>query len=69
MFDLAPFRRGGNDIFSFFDEMEKNFMKNFGDQLPAFKTDIVDKGDKFVLEAEMPGFDKEDINIHLEDIC
>jgi len=67
MFDLVPFRRSGNDIFSLYDEMEKNFMKNFGSQLPAFKTDIVDKGDRYVLEADMPGFNKEDIDIHVDD--
>lgn len=66
MFDLAPFRRGGHDVFSFFDEMEKNFMKNFGNQLPAFQTDIVDEGDKFVLQADIPGFQKEDIEIHVD---
>jgi len=67
MFELVPFKRGGNDIFSFFDEMERNFLHNFGGQLPAFKTDIVDKGDRFILEADLPGFDKEDINIHVDD--
>lgn len=67
MFDLVPFRKGGNDIFDFFDKMEKNFMQNFGSQLPAFKTDIVDKGDRFILEADIPGFNKEDINIHVDD--
>ncbi|MCG8539115.1 MAG: Hsp20/alpha crystallin family protein [Clostridia bacterium] len=67
MFDLVPFRKSGNDIFSFFSEMEKNFMQNFGGQLSSFKTDIVDKGDKFILEADIPGANKEDINIHVED--
>ena len=27
---------------------------------------MLDKGDKFVLEAELPGFQKEDIDIHVE---
>ena len=67
MFDLVPFRKSGNDIFSFFSEMEKNFMQNFGGQLSSFKTDIIDKGDKFILEADIPGANKEDINIHVED--
>lgn len=67
LFDLVPFRRGGNEIISLFDEMEKNFFRNIGSQLPAFKTDIIDKGDKFVLEADIPGFSKEEINISVED--
>lgn len=67
MFDLVPFKKGGNDISNIFDEMEKRFMHSFGDQFPAFKTDIIDKGDKFVLEADMPGLNKEDIDIKVDD--
>jgi len=67
MFDMVPFQRDGNDIFSFFDEMQKNFMQNFGNQFPAFKTDIVDKGDRYVLEADLPGFSKEDIEIQVDE--
>ena len=67
MFDLVPFKRGGSDLSSFFSEMEKNFMHNFGSMMPAIKTDIVDKGDRYILEAEMPGFGKDDINIYIND--
>lgn len=66
MFDLIPFNKGNNDVFSIFEDMEKNFFRNFGEHFPCFKTDIIDKGDKFVLEADMPGFSKEDININIE---
>ena len=31
----------------------------------AFKTDIKDEGDKFVIEADMPGFNKDDIKVDL----
>ncbi|MDI9475321.1 MAG: Hsp20/alpha crystallin family protein [Candidatus Alkaliphilus sp. MAG34] len=67
MFDLIPFRRGRDNMLSLFDRMEKNFMQDLGFGLPDFRTDIVDKGDKFVLEAELPGFDKKDINISVDD--
>ncbi len=67
MFDLVPFRRDGNDLSSFFDELERNFMRTFGSPMPAFKTDIVDKGDKYILEADIPGFNKEDIEIAVYD--
>ena len=67
MFDLIPFRRGRENMLSLFDRMEKNFMQNFGVELPDFKIDIIDKGDKFVLEAELPGFDKKDISINVDD--
>ncbi|TCS83090.1 Hsp20/alpha crystallin family protein [Tepidibacillus fermentans] len=66
MFDLIPFRRGTNDIFTYFNELEKNFLDNFNFTFPNFRTDIVDKGDHFVLEAELPGFRKEDINIEVD---
>ena len=35
--------------------------------LASFRTDIQDKGDHYVLEAELPGFAKEDIHIDLDD--
>ena len=35
--------------------------------LPAFRTDIRDQGDKFLLEAELPGFNKEDISLDLKE--
>ncbi|MCL5779936.1 MAG: Hsp20/alpha crystallin family protein [Firmicutes bacterium] len=66
MFDLTPFRKGSNDILSVFNDMEKDFMKNFNIGLPHLITDIVDKGDRFILEAELPGFNKEDINIEVD---
>ena len=33
----------------------------------AFKTDVIDQGDNYLLQAELPGFDKSDINIDLKD--
>ena len=33
--------------------------------LQSFKTDIKDEGDKYVMEAELPGFDKEDIKLDI----
>ena len=35
--------------------------------MSSFKTDIRDEGGAYVLEAELPGFQKEDINIQLSD--
>lgn len=32
----------------------------------AFRTDVIDQGDKYLLQAELPGFQKEDINIDLK---
>lgn len=32
----------------------------------AFRTDVIDNGDSYLLQAELPGFSKEDINIDLK---
>ena len=32
----------------------------------SFRTDIVDKGDKFLLKADLPGVAKEDIHLDLD---
>ena len=54
-------------MLSLFDRMEKNFMQNFGFEMPDFKADIEDKGYKFLLEAELPGSDEKDIKISVDD--
>ena len=74
MFELIPFdRRGRNvsvyDPFRAFDELERSFFGNTRSMVSAFRTDVVDTGDAFKLEAELPGFDKEDIQIDVENDC
>lgn len=66
MFGMIPFERN-EDMFDLFDNFERNFFGNSGKSLPDFRTDIRDVGDTFVLEAELPGFDKEDIHLDLKD--
>ena len=75
MFELIPIDRRNHrvttyDPFRAFDEMERAF---FGDsQQPSvlsFRTDVKDTGDAYKLEAELPGFKKEDIKIDIEDDC
>ncbi|MEG0615122.1 MAG: Hsp20/alpha crystallin family protein [Oscillospiraceae bacterium] len=67
MFELSPFNRHDRSLFNFFDNFEKNFFNDFPQETAQFRTDIIDKGDKFILQAELPGFTKEDINIDLND--
>ena len=70
MFELTPFdrRRRNNAIFNPFQELE-DFQKSFfrDSSLTAFKTDIQDTGDAYVLQADLPGFQKEDINVDIDD--
>ncbi|MGE5581080.1 MAG: Hsp20/alpha crystallin family protein [Bacillota bacterium] len=64
MFNLVPFS---------FNQLERGFLSDFwGDQffnnrLAIFKTDISDNGKEYVIEAELPGFAKEEINIEVAD--
>ena len=67
MYSMIPFGRYGNSLDSLFDDFERSFFSNGRSQLPAFRTDIQDKGDHYLLEADLPGFQKEDIDLHLED--
>lgn len=63
MFELTPYstRRSMMDPFNFFSDF-------FGTNNAPMElcTDITDKGDSFVLEADLPGFKKDDIKIDLE---
>lgn len=66
MFDLMPFGRRTRDLAGYFDDMEKSF---FGDNLGGVfscRTDVLDKGDHYELDAELPGFKKEDIRLDVE---
>ena len=68
MFELTPFVRGNHNMAAYdpFKEME-NFEKCFfGRQLPAFKTDIRETDDSYILEADLPGFAKEDIHAEIK---
>ena len=67
MFGMIPFDRRDDNLFDLFDNFEKKFFGNTNASLPAFRTDIRDQGDKFLLEAELPGFQKEDIDLHVQD--
>ena len=73
MFELIPFdrsfRRMANfDPFREMENMERSFFGS-GNVVSAFRTDVSDTGDAFVLECELPGFKKEDIGINIENDC
>ena len=67
MFGMIPFDRRDDNLFDIFDNFQKKFFDNTNANLPAFRADIRDMGDKFLLEAELPGFNKEDIDLALKD--
>ena len=65
MFELTPFRKHelSYDPFKAFDEMDERM---FGG-VRSFRTDIKDTGEAYVIEAELPGFAKEDVDVSLDD--
>lgn len=67
MFGMLPFERSDSNLFDTFDAFTRDFFRKSNAELPAFRTDIRDTGDSFVLEAELPGFNKEDITLDLKD--
>ena len=70
MFEIIPIERRNRhvttyDPFREMEEFERRFWGN-SSMTAAFRTDVEDTGDAFKLEAELPGFDKEDIQIDLD---
>ncbi len=74
MFALRPYHKNSVDSYNPLREMEE-FERNFfgnpfgffsGSSLSEFKTDISDNGDEYILEADLPGFDKKDIKLDID---
>ena len=66
MTTLSPIRRRTRDLRSgMWDLFSDFFNDSFFAPVPSdthhFRTDIKDDGDKYVIEAELPGFEKDDI--------
>ena len=64
MYGMTPFGRNAFNLFNMWNDLDKDLL---GDTMPvnACRTDIKDAGDKYIMESELPGFEKEDINIDL----
>lgn len=74
MFELIPFDRQirrmvSYDPFRELEELERSFFSNSSRSVSAFRTDVSDTGDAYKLEAELPGFSKDDIAIDIENDC
>lgn len=66
MFGITPYNKyhGVYDPFRELEKMEKELFSG-RDGLASFRTDIKDNGDAYLLEAELPGFKKEDIHVDI----
>ncbi len=67
MFNLMPYVsiRRGYDPFRALEKFEKEFF--LSERAYGFRTDVKELEDKFLLEAELPGFRKEEINVEVHD--
>lgn len=67
MFGLTPFR--SNYYVSAYDpweEMEEFERRFFGQRTPCLKTDIRETESSYILEADLPGFSREDIRAEIK---
>lgn len=68
MFEIMPFDRRSYSVSNYnpfreLQEMEKRF---WGDSVSnSFRTDITETNDAYKLEADLPGFKKEDIHVEV----
>ena len=71
MFELIPFERRANRVATYdpFRDLEEFERSVFGGSsvMGSFRTDVIDTGDSYELEAELPGFKKEDIHVDVAD--
>lgn len=70
MFELTPFgyrRVSAYNPFRELEEMSRSFWNDT--DISAFRTDITEKDGNYILDAELPGFKKEDITIDIDKDC
>lgn len=70
MFNLTPRRRNRDEVTERedpFDALMSNFFSDFMDMAGGgFRTDVKEKEDRYIIEAELPGLNREDINVELD---
>lgn len=59
-----PFREMEAFERAFFSDPFSGFFNRT--ELAQFRTDVTDEGDHYLLEADLPGFDKKDINLDIQ---
>ncbi len=66
MYEIMPLGRRSYNPFALFDELEKSLVNQGGSSTISFKTDIRDTGDAIELKADLPGFDKKDVDVSVD---
>lgn len=65
MYGLTPFTRNAFSIFNALDELDRDFSSG-SMAINTCRTDVKDMGDKYIMESELPGFEKEDIKLDIK---
>ncbi|MDL2327039.1 Hsp20/alpha crystallin family protein [Ruminococcaceae bacterium OttesenSCG-928-A11] len=65
MYSMIPLQRRGGSIFSYMDDIERSFFSNISGK-DQFRCDISEKDGGYQLQAELPGFDKNDIHVEVD---
>ncbi len=66
MLNLIPYTKREANLFNFMDDLERNFFGNAVKGSKQFRCDISEKDGTYQLQAELPGFEKEDIHLELD---
>ena len=69
MLRIIPFERNNYDVFDAFRDFENSFFGSNFALSTHCRTDIREEEDKYILEAERPGFEKEEISLDLDGAC
>ncbi len=65
MYGITSYKKNGYDPFKEFRALQKAF---FSDEAQTgIKTDIRDTGDSYVIDAELPGYNRDEINVEVND--
>ncbi len=64
MYGMTPFEKTTFNLFNAFHDFENDFLNE--PSVSSCKTDIKEEDDKYVLEAELPGFQKSEIKLDLD---
>ncbi len=66
MFKLTPFNRRAANRFRALDDFENNFFSTALGHSSQIRCDISEEDGNYLLEADLPGFDEDNINIEID---
>lgn len=71
MFEFLPVERKAFNVFDPISDFDKDFFNEFFPRdlklTQGFRTDVKDLGDAFELKSELPGYNKDDIKVSLDE--